>query len=439
MADVSLDELIRKRGLATGTGMYSRLSNRGGTGSVRSRLQTQVSSRPVATTFQKTFDARQKIGVTDARLKLGVKDAREKLAAKDARFRIKGKVQDAREMLNSRKLHVSSVDKKPKVVDAREKLSLKRSTPAVAISPTIASGSSTIKLTKTIQIPQHKIPPSGLAHSVKGMRINVVNHHPLKQALSQPEQEEDDDEDDDDVDEEMELSHVPAKQMKITTQNSMLKQLQSGSPFSMVQALTKVVQNDTYTLPPNPQPITTPLLRTKPLTNMSRTLVTKEDTPAAQAIQTEPVFSPLEGTKMTVNNLHPRVTEEDIVELFCVCGALKRARLLSPGLAEVVFVRKDDAVGAYKKYNNRYLDGQPMKCNLHLNGSVITSDQPILLRLSDTPAAAKKEGEIRRANTTSSSVPNPPAEVDPDTILKALFKSSGSSAIVQPTAFKIKL
>lgn len=24
---------------------------------------------------------------------------------------------------------------------------------------------------------------------------------------------------------------------------------------------------------------------------------------------------------MTVNNLHPRVTEEDIVELFCVCGA----------------------------------------------------------------------------------------------------------------------
>ena len=27
----------------------------------------------------------------------------------------------------------------------------------------------------------------------------------------------------------------------------------------------------------------------------------------------QPVLSPLEGTKMTVNNLHPRVTEEDIV------------------------------------------------------------------------------------------------------------------------------
>ncbi|NXY85688.1 PDIP3 protein, partial [Alcedo cyanopectus] len=147
-------------------------------------------------------------------------------------------------------------------------------------------------------------------------------------------------------------------------------------------------------------------------------------------------FSPLEGTKMTVNNLHPRVTEEDIVELFCVCGALKRARLVHPGVAEVVFVKKEDAITAYKKYNNRCLDGQPMKCNLHMNGNVITSDQPILLRLSDTPSV-KKEGEPRRPSSSTSS--NPPAEVDPDTILKALFKSSGVSASVQPTEFKIKL
>ncbi|NWV01637.1 PDIP3 protein, partial [Upupa epops] len=147
-------------------------------------------------------------------------------------------------------------------------------------------------------------------------------------------------------------------------------------------------------------------------------------------------FSPLEGTKMTVNNLHPRVTEEDIVELFCVCGALKRARLVHPGVAEVVFVKKEDAITAYKKYNNRCLDGQPMKCNLHMNGNVITSDQPILLRLSDTPSV-KKEGEPRRSSASASS--NPTAEVDPDTILKALFKSSGVSASVQPTEFKIKL
>lgn len=46
-------------------------------------------------------------------------------------------------------------------------------------------------------------------------------------------------------------------------------------------------------------------------------------------------------------------------ELFCVCGALKRARLVHPGVAEVVFVKKEDAITAYKKYNNRCLDGKP--------------------------------------------------------------------------------
>ncbi|KAM4720686.1 polymerase delta-interacting protein 3 isoform 2-T2 [Rhinophrynus dorsalis] len=445
MADVSLDELIRKRGQAAGTGMYSRLNNRAGTGGMRSRLQLPASNRPIVSTFQRTFDARQKIGVTDARLKLGVKDARDKLAAKDARFRITGKVQDAREMLNSRKQQVSIGDKPVKVMDAREKLSLKRSAPPVAVSPAMALGSTTINLTKTIQIPQQKAVSTGLTHSIKGMRINVVNHQTPKQdqeSLSRqvPSRLEEDEDYED-----MELSPLPTKQMKITSSSALQKRpVMSGSPFSLAQAmpLTKVVQNDTYTAPIAPQPAasTAPLLRTKAMTNVSRTLVTKAEASPVQPVPTEPIFSPLEGTKMTVNNLHPRVTEEDIVELFCVCGALKRARLLSPGVAEVVFVRKDDAVGAYKKYNNRYLDGQPMKCNLHLNGSVITSDQPILLRLSDTPSTVKKEGEMRRSNPSSSSAaPNPPAEVDPDTILKALFKSSGSSAVVQPTAFKIKL
>lgn len=31
---------------------------------------------------------------------------------------------------------------------------------------------------------------------------------------------------------------------------------------------------------------------------------------------------------------------------------------MHPGVAEVVFVKKDDAVAAYKKYNNRCLDGK---------------------------------------------------------------------------------
>ncbi|XP_077133459.1 polymerase delta-interacting protein 3 isoform X2 [Ranitomeya variabilis] len=440
MADVSLDEVIRKRGMAAaGMGTYSRINNRGAMAGMRSRIQSTTISRLPTTNYQRAFDARQKIGVPDARLKLGIKDAREKLVAKDARFRIKGKVQDAREMLNSRKQQISVGGKPTKLMDAREKLSLKRSAPAVTINSPVAQGSSSkpVNITKTIQISQPKTISSGVTNTVKGMRINVVNHEPRKPVSSLQ------DMDDDGIDDSLEFSHIPTKMMKITAANTVQKRPgMSGNSFSLGQTLpiTKVVQNDAYTAPMSTQPETLPpLLHTKALTNVSRTLVTKEASSSVGPTPKESVFSPLEGTKMTVNNLHPRVTEEDIVELFCVCGALKRARLLSSGVAEVVFVRKEDAVGAYKKYNNRYLDGQPMKCNLHLNGSVITSDQPILLRLSDTPS--KKEGESRRNTTSSSSsvASNPPAEVDPDTILKALFKSSGSSAVIQPTAFKIKL
>ncbi|XP_077308584.1 polymerase delta-interacting protein 3 isoform X8 [Lithobates pipiens] len=347
MEDVSLDELIRRRRVVSG--INDMVSNRV---TVRSKLQPSVSGRPPVTCFPRTFDARQKIGVMDARLKLGIKDAREKLLAKDARFRINGKLQDARQMLNSR-------------MDAREKISLKRSAPAVAIHSATFLGSSAINLTKTIQVPQQISSQAIVTRSMKGMKINIVNHPPAKQMSSQQ---------DVDNEEDMELGHIPTKQIKVTAANKQKEQ---------------------------------------------------------------PAFSPIEGTKMTVSNLHPRVTEEDIVELFCVCGALKRARLLSPGVAEVVFVRKEDAVGAYKKYNNRYLDGQPMKCNLHLNGTVITSDQPILLRISDTPSSVKMDVEMRRNSTSRTS--NPVAEVDPETILKALFKSSGSSVVVHPTAFKIKL
>nr|XP_008273358.1 polymerase delta-interacting protein 3 isoform X1 [Oryctolagus cuniculus] len=420
MADISLDELIRKRGTAT----KGRLSARPGAGGVRSRVGVQQSLVSPATrtaSFQQRFDARQKIGLADARLKLGVKDAREKLLQKDARFRIRGKVQDAREMLNSRKQQ-SSVAQKPRpVADAREKISLKRGSPAAFMSPPVGTVTPALKLTKTIQVPQQKAMVPLHAHPA-GMRINVVNNHQAKQNLYDLDEDED------------ALAPLPAKQMKFAASGGFLHHAAglSSSKFSVSKALplTKVVQNDAYTAPALPSSV-----RTKALTSVSRTLVNKEE-PPKELPPAEPVLSPLEGTKMTVNNLHPRVTEEDIVELFCVCGALKRARLVHPGVAEVVFVKKDDAITAYKKYNNRCLDGQPMKCNLHMNGNVITSDQPILLRLSDSPAVKRDPELPRRVNAASSS---PAAEVDPDTILKALFKSSGASATTQPTEFKIKL
>lgn len=409
-----------------------------------------------------------------------VKDAREMLGQKDARFKIRGKggpggaaaggVKDARQMINSRKEgqiqftvpvqstqktavthqlqghtavpqiqihtnnHLAGVNLRQltrnvqglnvrgsppaqlgvnkRVMDARDRLSLKRS---IGGTPAQAATAPPLKITKTIQ--QRPMAMSG------GIR-----------AATQP----------------------------VSSEHDGLSNKQSGalgSSFSMSAPITKVVKNDAYTAPRPPVPVAP----TRPNTSaaaarssaaalqpVSRTLQQSSAGASTTApAPPQPAFSPLEGTKITVNNLHPRVTEEDIVELFCVCGALKRARLVKLGMAEVVFVRKEDAVSAYRKYNNRCLDGQPMKCNLHIQGNVITSDQPILLRLSDTPGTGgtKKDGLppslSRPAGQRASSQPTP--EVDPQTILKALFKSTAqSSSSTEPpssqaTAFRIKI
>uniref|UniRef100_A0A2K6FSK2 DNA polymerase delta interacting protein 3 n=1 Tax=Propithecus coquereli TaxID=379532 RepID=A0A2K6FSK2_PROCO len=137
------------------------LNARPGVGGARSRvgIQQGLLSQPTRTaTFQQRFDARQKIGLSDARLKLGVKDAREKLLQKDARFRIKGKVQDAREMLNSRKQQTTVPQKPRQVADAREKISLKRSSPAAFMNPPIGTVTPALKLTKTIQVCLRAVP-----------------------------------------------------------------------------------------------------------------------------------------------------------------------------------------------------------------------------------------------------------------------------------------
>ncbi|ROL15622.1 polymerase delta-interacting protein 3 [Anabarilius grahami] len=413
----------------------------------------------------RAFDARQKIGSSDVRQRLGVggatagkridteafvstlasrasvrpafpvKDAREKLAQKDARFRIRGRgggagaVHDARQTINSRKQQqtpaIAPVQPSPvkpaaagiphihihnpapgarvgvalqpgggltKVVDARDRLSLKRSVPTA--SNQIAAS---MKITKTIQVSQQR--PVGMT---SGIRINVPSGAaPTLQ---------------------------PVSRTTVATQQA------GGDAGGQTHA------------PPQVHRLTRPIREL--LDDSSDVLLMRLTCVCVCVCVCQPVSSPLEGTKITVNNLHPRVTEEDIVELFCVCGALKRARLLKVGVAEVVFVRKEDAVSAYRKYNNRCLDGQPMKCNLHMQGSVITSEQPILLRLSDTPGAggsSQKDSSSRSGSRSAST-----AEVDPQTILKALFKSSsqtggtggasgGETPNAHATAFRIKI
>ncbi|XP_035472233.2 polymerase delta-interacting protein 3 [Scophthalmus maximus] len=480
MADVSLDEVIRRRGINL-KASAKRPTFGWGAGGPGGTAGTS-----------KSFDARQKIGVNDVRQRLGggtgfeVKDAREKLAQKDARFKIRGRggggggVQDARQMINSRKqgpnpfavppqtmlktavthqlqghtlvpqiqIHAGGVNTRQfglgpnaqvmsmrgsvtpqlsnnkRMMDARDRLSLKRS-----IGGTQTAAAPPMKITKTIQ--QR---PIGMPGGIRAATQPVSNEH----------------------------DGPSSKQIKITTANSMLQSRSSttGSTFSMSAPITKVVKNDAYTAPRPPVPVAPTRSNSSMATARSSAAASQPisrslkqntaETSTTAPTPPQPAFSPLEGTKITVNNLHPRVTEEDIVELFCVCGALKRARLVKVGVAEVVFVRKEDAVSAYRKYNNRCLDGQPMKCNLHIQGNVITSDQPILLRLSDTPgtgSSTKKDGLppsfSRPAGQRASSQPTP--EVDPQTILKALFKSTAQSSTTteppssQATAFRIKI
>jgi RNA recognition motif-containing protein len=67
---------------------------------------------------------------------------------------------------------------------------------------------------------------------------------------------------------------------------------------------------------------------------------------------------------VVVSNLQPSVSQEDIVELFGDVGALKRAKVTTPGTAEVVYVNLADALKAIEVYHNRQLDGRSMKCQI---------------------------------------------------------------------------
>ena len=76
------------------------------------------------------------------------------------------------------------------------------------------------------------------------------------------------------------------------------------------------------------------------------------------------VISPLQGTKIVIQNLQSSVTQEDIRELFGDIGTLKQAKLVSPDHAEVTLVNKSDTTRAVEIYHNRQLDERPMKCQM---------------------------------------------------------------------------
>lgn len=96
----------------------------------------------------------------------------------------------------------------------------------------------------------------------------------------------------------------------------------------------------------------------------------------------EPRGTPVTSTKVTITNLHPAVSRQDIEELFGAVGVLKSCKMLGPGAAEVIYTVKEEAVTAYARYHNRNLDGQPMQCKLSVVQTMATHTTPVSKHLA---------------------------------------------------------
>jgi hypothetical protein len=95
------------------------------------------------------------------------------------------------------------------------------------------------------------------------------------------------------------------------------------------------------------------------------------------------------GHKLFISNLHPRVTEDDVLELFSDIGPIKRARFLEKGLAEVVYVKLEHAKEAIYKYDKNELDGRPMKIEL-VNSNRPTSELVHEKKLNSSSSSSRR-------------------------------------------------
>ncbi|PAA79792.1 hypothetical protein BOX15_Mlig014501g3 [Macrostomum lignano] len=72
--------------------------------------------------------------------------------------------------------------------------------------------------------------------------------------------------------------------------------------------------------------------------------------------------------KVSISGLHHSVTRDDIYELFSSVGSVRKCSMLGSGKAEVVFPDRAEAETAVKRYNNRELDGVPMRLQISMVG-----------------------------------------------------------------------
>ena len=69
-------------------------------------------------------------------------------------------------------------------------------------------------------------------------------------------------------------------------------------------------------------------------------------------------------TILVVSNLEESVTVGDISQLFGEVGTVQKVSMKGKGIAEIVFVKREDAQKAVETYDKRLLDGRAMKCTI---------------------------------------------------------------------------
>ena len=137
----------------------------------------------------------------------------------------------------------------------------------------------------------------------------------------------------------------------------------------------------------------------------------------------------LATSRITVSNLHPAVTQQDVEELFGAIGNLKSCKMLSRGFAEVVYAQKRDALIALSRYHNRKLDGQPMQCKLNTLPSAPLYSPPPARLAPLAPLAPLRPAVKSSPRPLPSSVPDERQHRQPTQTTQA----------TRPVVFKVRI
>lgn len=132
--------------------------------------------------------------------------------------------------------------------------------------------------------------------------------------------------------------------------------------------------------------------------------------PVSKPLTNGPVSK--DGYKLLVSNLHPRVTEDDVLELFSDIGPIKRARFIDKGLAEVIYVRIEHAKEAIKKYDLKELDGRQMVIGF--------ADKSYLTSAETNSAPTIYENKYSNNKIDASKPPPPNINVPPPSVITSM-------------------